>query len=103
MEAEMHSRRSKLSIFGLCGMMCLAVPGPALGAEDRFDGVYTGKATLTKSSNPTCVAYDDVFITIHGKTLKITNSKLPISSLDFTLVQTDHSAKAMSIISKVRL
>jgi hypothetical protein len=56
--------------------MCLAVAGPALGAENRFDGVYTGKTTLTKGSNPTCVAYDDVFIIVHGKTLKFTNNRL---------------------------
>lgn len=58
MEAETRSRRRMLSIFGLaglaecrllvsglCGMICLAMAGPALGTENRFDGVYTGKAT----------------------------------------------------------
>ena len=56
--------------------MCLAVAGSALGAENRFDGVYTGKATLTKGSSPGCPADDDISVTIHGKTLKFTSGRL---------------------------
>jgi hypothetical protein len=57
-------------------MVCLAVAGAALGAMNRFDGVYTGKATLTKGPAPTCPDDDDVSVTIRGKTLKFTNSRL---------------------------
>ena len=68
--------RTLAEILPILLVLCLAVAGPALGAENRFDGVYTGKTTLTKGSNPPCIAYDDVIITIHGKTLKFTNNKL---------------------------
>ena len=63
-------------VWGLCGIMCLVAAGPALGAENRFDGVYTGKATLTKGSSPGCPADDDISVTVHGKTLKYTGSRL---------------------------
>jgi hypothetical protein len=58
--------------------LCLAIAGlPALGAEHRFEGVYSGKRVLTKgSATPTCPAEDDVSITINGETLSFTNSNL---------------------------
>jgi hypothetical protein len=57
-------------------MICLAVAGPAPGAEDTFDGVYTGKRVLTKDSGSGCPAEDEVSVTIHGKMLTFTNSRL---------------------------
>jgi hypothetical protein len=68
--------RTLAEILPILLVLCLVVARPALGAENRFDGVYTGKTTLTKGSNPPCIAYDDVFITIHRNTLKFTNNKL---------------------------
>jgi hypothetical protein len=54
----------------------LAVAGiSAQGAEHNFDGVYTGKRSLTKGApGPTCPAEDSVSITIQGDTLTFTNS-----------------------------
>jgi hypothetical protein len=55
--------------------LCIAVAGsPGLGAENKFDGVYSGKRVLTKGSNSLCKAEDDVSITIHGEALTFTNS-----------------------------
>jgi hypothetical protein len=58
--------------------LCLVVGGiSALGAEHNFDGVYTGKRSLTKgSAGPNCPAEDNVSVTIHGETLTFTNSIL---------------------------
>jgi hypothetical protein len=64
-------------------MICLAVAGPALGAEDMFDGVYTGKRVLTKGSGPRCPAEDDVSVTIHGEILTFTNSALRNFLIEF--------------------
>jgi hypothetical protein len=47
----------------------------AVGAEHNFDGVYTGKRSLTKgAAGPNCPAEDNVSITIQGETLTFTNS-----------------------------
>ena len=56
--------------------LCLAVAGiPALGAEHRFDGLYSGNRVLTKgSADPTCPAEDTASVAIHGDTLTFTNS-----------------------------
>ena len=68
----------------LC-MIGLAVVGPALSAENAFDGVYTGKRVLTKGSGPTCPSEDDVSVTIHGGVLTFTNSALRDFSIGFDL------------------
>ena len=68
---------------GICGLIGLAVIDRALGAEDRFDGVYTGKRVLTKGSGPTCPSGDDVSVTIHGRVLTFTNSALRDFPLSF--------------------
>jgi hypothetical protein len=67
-------RRNVLSAIG--GMIGLAVVGAALGAENTFDGVYTGKRVLTKDSGPGCPAEEEVSVTIQGKMLTFTNSRL---------------------------
>ena len=58
--------------------LCLVVAGsPALGAEQNFDGDYSGKRVLTKGpAGAYCPAEDDVSVTIHGETLTFTNSAL---------------------------
>ena len=63
-----------LAVSAICGMICLAVAGSALGAGTSFDGVYTGKRVLTKGSGPGCPAEDDVSVTIHGETATFTDS-----------------------------
>jgi hypothetical protein len=60
----------------ICGMISF-VGASALGAEHRFDGVYTGKIVLTKgSAGAMCPAEDDISVTVHGKTLTFTSSIL---------------------------
>ena len=59
----------------ICGMISFAAAS-ALGAEHRFDGVYTGKRSLTKGSGQMCPVKEDVFVTISGETLSFTNSVL---------------------------
>jgi hypothetical protein len=66
----------RLLVSGLCGVMCLLIAGPALGVENRFDGAYIGKTTLTKGFGPMCRTNDNVSVDIHGKTLTFTNSRL---------------------------
>ena len=57
--------------------LCLAVGGsPALGAEHTYDGDYSGKRVLTKGSNPSCLAVDDVSVSIHDETVTFTNGAL---------------------------
>ena len=65
--------------------LCLAAAGmPALGAEHTFDGVYTGKRSLTKgTAGPNCPAEEDVSVTIHGETLKFTDGALKEFTLPF--------------------
>src|SRR5215471_3361306 len=101
-ERKMISRsRSKSSperrlMFTLIfGMICL-VAGPALSAEPehKYDGVYTGKRSLTKgTASTTCPAEDDVSVTITGETMKISINKKSISR-HFILDRTDHSARS---------
>jgi hypothetical protein len=76
----------RLVVSAICGIVCLAVAGPALGAESTFDGVYTGKRVLTKDSNPSnpsCVTAEDVSVTIQGTTLAFTNSALRNFPIEF--------------------
>jgi hypothetical protein len=65
-----------LMVSGICGTVGFADAGPALGAENAFDGVYSGKRVLTKGSGPACPTEEDVSVSIHGETLKFTNSAL---------------------------
>ena len=72
-----------LVIFGMSGMIGLAIVGPALSAENAFDGVYTGKRVLTKGSGPACPTEEDVSVTIYGATLTFTNSALRNFAMGF--------------------
>ena len=59
-------------------MICL-VAGSVLSAEPehKYDGVYTGKRSLTKgTASTTCPAEDDVSVTITGEAMTFTNSAL---------------------------
>ena len=53
-------------------MIGLAVAHTALGAENKFDGLYTGKRLLTKGSEA-CQIEEDVSATIHGEVLTFTD------------------------------
>jgi hypothetical protein len=68
----------------MCGLVCLAIAAPVLGAGDTLDGDYTGKRVLTKGQGgPRCPAEDDVSVTIRGGALTITDSTLRNFSLGF--------------------
>jgi len=67
------------------GLICLAA-GSALSAEPehKYDGVYTGKRSLTKgTASTTCPAADDVSVTINGETMTFTNSALKKYTMPF--------------------
>ena len=82
-----HWRRSpperRLVVSVLCGVISLTVVGSAFGYEKTFDGVYTGKRSLTKGPTPLCPVEEDVSVTIHGDTLTFTNSALKKFTIGF--------------------
>ena len=77
--------------------MIFLVAGPILSAEPehKYDGVYTGKRSLTKGmASASCFAEnDDVSVTVTGETLTFTNSALKKYLMLFFLARTDRSAK----------
>ena len=75
---------SRLCRLAAASGLCLAVAGnPALGAEHKYDGVYTGNKLLTKGSGPKCSVEEDVSVTIHDQTLTFTDLNFRIVVLDF--------------------
>jgi len=71
---------------------------PALGAEHKFDGDYSGKRMLTKgSADPNCPAEDDVSVTIHGETLKFTDGALKSSHCPSIPVRMDRSVRLIRV------
>jgi len=81
------------------GTFCL-VAGPALSTEPehKYDGVYTGKRSLTKgTASTTCPAEDDVSVTITGEMMTFTNSAFKKYLMPFYLSRTDRSASFSSI------
>src|SRR5215468_7394435 len=79
--------------------LCLAAAGmPALGAEHTFDGIYTGKRSLTKgTAGPNCPAEEDVSVTIHGETLKFTDGALKSSHCPSIPVRMDRSVRLIRV------
>ena len=80
-----NRRESLLIVSWTLGIICL-VAGPALsaGPEHKYDGVYTGKRSLTKGkASLECPAEDNVSVTIHGETLTFTNSALKKYTMPF--------------------
>jgi hypothetical protein len=51
---------------------CIALAVPAFGAENSFDGTYTGERVLTVGDPATCVAKDAASATIQGDQLTFT-------------------------------
>ena len=95
----------RLVVLGLCGLICLTVAGSAWGAGNRFDGVCTGKRSLTKGPTPLCLREEDVSVTIHGNTLTFTNSALkkftigfnPFSEGTFGTIYNDNGGRTVFI------
>jgi len=59
------------AVSAICGMICFAGLGTALGA-DTFRGTYTGTRALTKGSN-LCPTSEAVSTTIYGEALTFTD------------------------------
>ena len=100
----MSRSRRLAAAFGLC---VAAAGTPALGADHTFDGVYTGKRSLTKGAvGPNCPAEEDVSVTIHGETLSFTNSALrkfvigfdPHQDGSFHEIYTDEGGATVNIV-----
>jgi hypothetical protein len=87
--------KQHLVVWGICGLIGLAVAGPTLSDENVFDGAYTGKRVLTKGPTPQCVPSEDVSVIIKGDTLTLTNSALR----DYPLGFDPHPDGSFSLIS----
>src|SRR5215471_17771211 len=75
--SKSRPERRRLMLLLILAMICF-LAGPALSAEPehKYDGVYTGKRSLTKgTASTTCPAEDNVSVTITGETMKITINK----------------------------
>ena len=83
--SKSRPERRRLMLLLILAMICF-LAGPALSAdpEHKYDGVYTGKRSLTKgTASTTCPAEDDVSVTIIGETLTFTNSALKKYTMPF--------------------
>jgi hypothetical protein len=78
-ERQMPNRRRALPLTAAC---ILAVP--AFGAENLFDGTYTGERVLTVGDPDTCVAKDAASATIQGDQLTFTRSAIKDYTISFS-------------------
>jgi hypothetical protein len=78
---SLNEPKLNVIVSAIVASICLTIVRPA--TADPFDGVYTGKRSLTKGSVPPCTAEEDVSVTISGETLTFTNSKLRHVGLGF--------------------
>jgi hypothetical protein len=60
-------------IFAFCTIV-VAVTSPTLGADNPFDGIYSGTRTLTKGSYESCPKVEEMSITVQGGKFTFTNS-----------------------------
>jgi len=68
----------------ICGIACLAITEPTMGAGSPLDGDYAGKRSLTDGSpSAQCPAEDDVSVTISGQKLTFTNSAVKNFGIGF--------------------
>jgi hypothetical protein len=79
-ERQMPNRRRALPLTAAC--ITLAVP--AFGAENLFDGTYTGERVLTVGDPNTCVAKDAASATIQGDKLTFTHSAIKDYTISFS-------------------
>jgi hypothetical protein len=78
-ETPMPNRRHALPLTA-----CIALAVPALGAENSFDGTYTGERVLTAGDPAACVAKDAASATIQGDKLTFTNSAVKDYTIGFS-------------------
>jgi hypothetical protein len=74
-------RKPRLAALAICGVFLIA--GRSLGADHRFDGVYSGKRLLIKGSGSNCPAKENASATIHGQMLTFSDSALQKFTLIF--------------------
>jgi hypothetical protein len=70
---------------GLSGVIYLAATGPSIGADNTFDGAYTGQRVLTNGLTSACPTEEEVSATIKGDVLTFTNSRLHNFSIGFAI------------------
>jgi hypothetical protein len=63
---------------------CIALAVPAFGAENAFDGTYTGERVLTVGDPAACVAKDAASATIQGDQLTFTHSAVKDYTISFS-------------------
>src|SRR6516162_9565860 len=87
--ADQSKEISRWCRLAAASRLCFAVAGiSALGAEHKYDGVYTGNKLLTKGSGPMCSVDEDVSVTIHSQTLTFTDPNFrKFVVLDFNLAR----------------
>ena len=73
----------------------MALATPAFGAENSYDGTYTGERVLTKGDPAACMAKDPVSVVIHGNQFTFTNSRAKDYTMSFT-PQADGSFEQLS-------
>ena len=76
-----HRLEGRRLLSAICGMICLVVARS--GAENTFDGVYTGKRVVTKGSGPTCLGAQDVSVAIGNGVLTVTSGQYQGFALGF--------------------
>jgi hypothetical protein len=86
----MSSRRHMLSLLAYIALLV-----PAVGAENSFDGTYTGERVVTEGDPAACVAKDAVSIVIHGDRLTFTNNTVKGYAIGFS-PRTDGSFDELS-------
>jgi hypothetical protein len=74
----------KQAVLAGLSILALVVGSANAQTENKYDGVYIGKRSLTKgTASPNCPAEDDVSVTIQGETLTFTNSALKNYTMPF--------------------
>jgi hypothetical protein len=105
---RISEHRQKLAV--ICGLACLAITGPTMGAGSPLDGDYVGKRTLVDGSpSAQCPTQEDVSVTISGQRLIFTNSALkkfgvgfdPAPDGSFDQIYTDDGGTTVFIKGKV--
>jgi hypothetical protein len=54
----------------------VAVTSPSLGADNAFDGTYSGTRTLIKASDAFCPKIEEMLVTVQDGKFALTNSNL---------------------------